>query len=557
MGLSDTAKLMVEMNLGGNFIGKMGLATGQLDKFNAKADTAYKVGAHIGSGINSLATNVIRLGAVALGAVGVGVRQGLGSLSQLQSAIDANDAAIQKTGAHWTITGKDIAAIAGDIETAVHSAFDDKDIAKSAVTLIRFGKVTQANLKPALVVMTDLATKTGSVDSAATLLAKALAAPEKAAGKLARAGVILTKQQQKQIDLFIKQGKLGAAQKVILDALAKTTGGAAAASLDKYAQSGAILKDVIENAEKALATGFVPVITKVKDLLSGELAKPNTLKNIEAFGNSLAGGLQNLIDTARGLPWSDIGKALGNAGAGAKAIFDAFMGLPPDTKNILIGLTALNKLSGGSVIKIGVDILQGVGGGLIQQFIGKGSPLNPLYVVDVGGGLGKVPGAPGVPSPSGGGLISTIAKVAIPVTIVAVASQAVLAFAEALNPPGSKPSDLAGKLTGQRGNTSGLVGGKLAITIDTRNLSEGNKELVDHVDIVRDRMEANRIALNSQKQDTGIRLDNLNRAVRASQSNVSLSVRTSVTVSDVTGAVRTHAVYSTGMSGVSGVGHGI
>ena len=70
-------------------------------------------------------------------------------------------------------------------------------------------------------IITDLATKTGDVDSAATLLAKALADPTKAAGKLARSGVILTKAQQDQIKAFIKAGEPAKAQKVILDSLAR------------------------------------------------------------------------------------------------------------------------------------------------------------------------------------------------------------------------------------------------------------------------------------------------------------------------------------------------
>ena len=110
---------------------------------------------------------------------------GISSLETLESATTSVGAAISQMGLSGKVSAAQVADWANQIEDAVGAAFDDKAITQATTTLIRFGKVTAENLKPAMVVMTDLATKTGSVDSAATLLAKALANPEKAAGKLA------------------------------------------------------------------------------------------------------------------------------------------------------------------------------------------------------------------------------------------------------------------------------------------------------------------------------------------------------------------------------------
>lgn len=529
MGLAETAILAVNMNLGGNFISKMGIATGQLNTFNTKAGTAGRIAGDLGRGAGALATNLIRLGAVGLGAIGIGVKQGLSSLTTLQSGITANEAAIKQMGVTGQVTATQIAGWAAEIEKAVGSAFDDKDINRAATTLLRFGKTAPQNLRPALQVVTDLATKTGSVDSAASLLAKALAKPEAAAGKLARAGVVLTKQQQKQIEAAVKAGDAAKAQAVILDALAKVTAGAALNSQDKYARSAAVLKDVVEDAERALATGFVPVIEKVRDLLSEELAKPSTLKNIEAFGKSLAGGLQSLIDTARGLPWAEIGAGLGAAGAGAKAIFDAFVGLPPDVKSLLIGFTALNKLSGGAPIKIGIDILQGAGGLLFQQFLGRGSVANPMFVVPVGGGLG---GAGVAGAGKAGGLGSFILPVA-----------AGLLIAEAITQLFPKESrDLGTRV-------QNVLGTREAIDRD----ANGNIITKRAWDSIGDK-------LGAKIDITNAKVGDLARRATAAPASVSVNLRvaTNISVSDVYGTMRTHATYSSGMtSGVSGVGHGI
>ena len=62
-----------------------------------------------------------------------------------------------------------------------------------------------------------------------------------------------SKQQQKQIAAFVKAGKTAQAQRVILDALARTTGGAAADSVGKYGDAINMLGDASEDAKKALA----------------------------------------------------------------------------------------------------------------------------------------------------------------------------------------------------------------------------------------------------------------------------------------------------------------
>src|SRR6185369_4414872 len=190
MSAADTAKLLASLDMDTRKFQAGGQkAIGTLDKISTKT---VAVGTAIGTGLERLAEAGIRK-------VGSAITGGLDSLATLESAVGSVDAAIKQVGLTGQVTGSQIAGWANEIEANIGAAFDDKDITQAATTLIRFGKVTSANIKPALVVMTDLATKTGSVDSAASLLAKALADPAKAAGKLARAGVILTKDQQEQV----------------------------------------------------------------------------------------------------------------------------------------------------------------------------------------------------------------------------------------------------------------------------------------------------------------------------------------------------------------------
>ncbi len=260
---------------------------------------------------------------------------------------------------------------------------------QAAATLLRFGKVTPKNLQKSLVVMTDLAAKTGDMESASNLLAKALADPAKAAGKLAKAGVVLTKAQQDTIKEMVKQNDLAGAQAFILDELAKTTGGAAAASQGKYARSIAVLNDVVEDAQKALAVGFLPVIEKVADKLSTAVADPKFLKGLEDFGKELAGGLDDIIDIAVKLPWATIGDSLKLAGTGAKAVLNAFTSLPPWVQTAVLTGWGLNKLTGGALS----GIVGTLASGLVKGILGINAGVVNITAATVNGPGGGLPGA--------------------------------------------------------------------------------------------------------------------------------------------------------------------
>lgn len=343
-------------------------------------------------GVRTAARNTALIGAGIAVGVAAGVKSGIQSLADLEDATTAVQGAIVNAGIAGQVTAGQVAAWANKIEADIGAAFDDKDIVSATATLLRFGKVTPGNLQPAMQVMTDLAVKTGSVDSAASLLAKALADPEKAAGKLARTGVVLTKEQQKQIKAYMKAGDAAKAQGVILAALTETTKGAAAASQGPYRRSLAVLADVTEDAQRALGEGFLPVIEKVSALLSGELAKPSTIANIREFGKGLASGLDDLIDIARNLPWATIGDSLKLAGAGAKTILGAFSGLPPWVQTAVLTGWGLNKLSGGAL----GGIVGELGKGLIKGVLGMNAGVVNINAAAVnGGGVGGAAGGAG------------------------------------------------------------------------------------------------------------------------------------------------------------------
>src|SRR5574343_1862845 len=381
--MAETAELAVKLSLIDKMSPAIKRVQGNLTRFGSSVKRAAVNAGKVMAG----------LGTVAAVGIGAAVRSGIQSLATLESAVMSADGAIKQMGLTGKVTGAQVAGWANEIETAIGAAFDDKDITQATTTLIRFGKVTPSNLRRAMEVMTDLATKTGDVASAGTLLARALADPTKAAGKLARAGIVLTKAEQKKIAALVKAGKAAEAQAIILKALEKTTKGAAAASQGPYQRAMSVLADVTEDAQRALAEGFLPVLERVADWLSKTLADPANVQRIRDFGKALAGAVDKARTFVQGIDWKSVGDGLKVAADWAKRLFDAFMSLPPEVKGTIIALAGLNKLSGGAV----GDLVSELGKGLIKGVLGITAGVVNLKAASVIGG-----GGPGLPGGKGG-----------------------------------------------------------------------------------------------------------------------------------------------------------
>lgn len=419
MALAETARLIASLELKDKFSPGVASATRSLGTLETRLG---RIGPLASRGARTAITNLTKIGLVVGAGLGVAVKSGLDSLAELESATVAADAAIKQMGLTGQVTGAQIAGWAQEIETAIGAAFDDKAIVAASTTLIRFGKVTGPNLHPALEVVADLATKTGDVDSAATLLAKALADPTKAAGKLARQGIILTKEQQDQIKAMVKAGKTGEAQALILAEVEKATKGAALASQGPYQRALSTLADVTEDAQRALAEGFLPVIERVAAFLSQKLADPRVISDIRSLGRSLAGAFDKAVTAAQNIPWESIKSAMKLAGQGAKAALDLFTGLPPWVQTAVLTGWGLNKLTGGAL----GGIISELGKGLIKGVLGMNAG-----VVNINAGVVNGPGGvPGVGGKGGPGMVPFIGKVlagaAIEVAALTIVSEEVV-----------------------------------------------------------------------------------------------------------------------------------
>ena len=390
------------------------LASGPIKRVSGDLKGLDSVAGRAGKGVGTAILNLKRLGVGAAAGVAVGglaaIKSGMESLAERENVVAGTTAAITAQGKSAKVTAGQVRNWSEELEAATGAAVDDKAIQAAATSLIRFGTIGEKEFKRTLAAATDLGAgmKTGP-EAGAKLLGKALSDPIKGMTALRKAGIVLTAAEQKRIKQLVEGNRVQEAQGVILAAVEKRYKGAAAASAGPYTRALNLLADASEDAKMALAEGFLPILTKVSERLSKKLGDPKTIEEIRRVGQNLAGAFDKVLDASGKIPWGTIGDSMKLAGAGAKAAFDLFTGLPPWVQTAVITGWGLNKLSGGAV----GGIIGELGKGLIKGVLGMNAGVVNLNAAVVNGGGG----IPGVAGAAGGGLLAT----ALPVAAIGLA----------------------------------------------------------------------------------------------------------------------------------------
>jgi hypothetical protein len=190
----------------------------------------------------------------------------------------------------------------------------------------------------------------------------------------------------------------------VLRAIEKSTKGAAAAMNGPYVDAQRKLDDAIEDGTKALAVGFLPIITMVSEKLRAGLADKGTMNNIRALGQGLADAAAQAIKFAEKIPWGTIADGLKMSAQWAGKLFDAFRSMPPEVQATIVALAGLNKLSGGAV----TGIVSELGKGLIKGVLSMNAAVVNINAAAVKG----AGGVPTAPTTGGGGAGQAIQVVA-------------------------------------------------------------------------------------------------------------------------------------------------
>jgi hypothetical protein len=411
----------------------------------SKWGRALKVGAGVGLGI--AAGFAVKGLAGAIGA-------GFDSLKRQGVVVAQTNAVLKSTGA----VSHETAAGVRDLSNAIEdkTSIDDKQVQAGANMLLTFtnirNEVGKGNdiFTQSVGILADMSTAMGTdMKSGAIQLGKALNDPLTGITALTRVGVTFSAQQKEQIKNFVEAGRVADAQKVILAELNKEFGGSGAAFAATDAGKAAKFQDAIENIQQSIATGLLPVVTRVRDSLTGFLSDPATLGQAEALGNAIAGIFsEDNLRTAASLMTTA-------AGAISTAIH-LFSSLPPQVQALAVGAVALKKITG-----IGpLDIAKGTSGLLKIAFERGATPASPLFVADVTGGAG-LGGAAGAAEGAAGAGLSKVWALGIAGAIVAASIPIGEAFASALpdwlkGPGGQGMSESQTRILNARNAQSGI-----------------------------------------------------------------------------------------------------
>jgi hypothetical protein len=404
-GIAETAKLIASLELKD----KLGPGVASAVRSLGKLETRFsRIGAIASRGMATAARNIATIGLAAgsaiVGLVALSVKEG-----QEAARVELVYAkAIENSG---KVTANYVGILNEQQLALMNLAGIDDELIKAEQTkLIQMGLTGKqvADLTPLIL---DMSKATGK-DLLTSTVAVGKAANGTAAG-LQRFGVFVDKAKFK-VDPFA----------ATMDALNEKFGGTTQALSGTLEARLGALREGLANIREEAGIKLLPALTHIVDVV-GKAVVPAFGKFIDRIMPGITGGIDELAKALEGggaeRAISGIADALGTmiglleAAAGpVKMIVGAFMSLPKEVQTILVAGFAVNKLTGGMVTQLAGEIL----------FKRGGSPMNPLFVKDVTGGLGgTVPGGG-----KGGGIASAIGKV----FLVGIAAAVAFELAQAL-----------------------------------------------------------------------------------------------------------------------------
>lgn len=207
------------------------------------------------------------------------------------------------------------------------------------------------------------------------------------------------------------------------------------------------LKNGVVDAAISIGEGFTPALGRAADKLSAFLKEDGNRAFLTSIGEDIGKSIDKIdwkevVDGAKGLV--DVMKTALDF---AKKLYDAFSLLPTPLKGGIVGLAALDKLSGGLIGGGLGGIAGGLGSAIAKSLaasipvIGKGF-VQPVFVTNMGaGGMG---GGGSVPGKGGMGALSKLFLVGEAIGLIAAVEQVRSAISDS-------NTEIAGKLQTQTG----------------------------------------------------------------------------------------------------------
>lgn len=259
-----------------------------------KASGAFKSAGDSADGFKSKLSNIGTVAKTALAGTAIGAIAGLGAAmaTGVKDAVsyetlqNKTAAVLKSTGNAAGTSVKNIQSMAAKLESL--SGVDEELIINGQNVLATFTKVRNETGKGnkifdrATASALDMSVALGTdMQSAVTMVGKALNDPIAGLTAMSKAGIQFTDQQKDQIKWLVENGRQLDAQKIILGELETQFGGTAEAAGSGLAGDMARLKDVFSDTFRELATRMLPMLTDVAAYLSENL--PGAIDRVSSW----------------------------------------------------------------------------------------------------------------------------------------------------------------------------------------------------------------------------------------------------------------------------------
>ncbi|HCL43694.1 MAG TPA: Laminin subunit alpha-2 [Pseudomonas sp.] len=230
--------------------------------------------------------------------------------SDAEQELSQLEAALQATGRSGEFTAQSLAAMRKQLQSGL---FDDGQISAAQVRLLSYTNIVGEQFPAAMQITIDQAQRLGmSLEGSAEVVGKALQTPSKAMESLSKQGFTLDDSQKALIKSLEATGQVAKAQAIILDLLAESYGGAAAAA--KVGTIAGLWKTATDRfkdwkqevADQGVLTYFKEQLTTLLTTLDrlaadGSLSRwaKQTAQAIITMAEAVKGTTQWVVDHAR------------------------------------------------------------------------------------------------------------------------------------------------------------------------------------------------------------------------------------------------------------------
>lgn len=254
-------------------------------------------------GVRGLRTAVVGLrGLIATLGIGAVFRQVVRETAQAEQQLAQLDAVLKSTGEAAGFNRDQLVTLAEDLSRT--STLSTGDIISAQTRLLSYVGIVGDQYPKALQIAIDQQARLGiSAEQSAEIIGKALEKPSQGVVALTRQGFRFTESQRKLFKSLEESGRLAEAQNIVIDVLAESYGGAAAAARDTFGGALASVRNAINDL--LTADGGLPEATASLNQLSETLKDPAVQQAADTLFSALirgaAGAAQFFGDIIAGL----------------------------------------------------------------------------------------------------------------------------------------------------------------------------------------------------------------------------------------------------------------